>query len=76
MLKDNKEAEDVAAVLRGMVKCPNCRGSGVTWELSSRKDPDAEKEGYECDECWGRRWITQKQLEYWVADYSFSNRQY
>ena len=68
MTEEDRKAEDVAAVLRGYVKCPECHGEGVLHRLSSRNDPDAEKEAMECDECWGRRWISLKQLEYWIRD--------
>jgi DnaJ-class molecular chaperone len=74
MKEGSRQAEDVAAVLRGMVKCPNCRGEGTTWRLSSQIDPDAERVDEECWVCDGRRWITEEDRKSLLAAYDDNDK--
>ena len=56
MTKDNKQAEDVAAVLAGRKSCYCCEGTGKKWFTIHQNPP---KSGYfgECPVCKGKRWL-------------------
>jgi DNA-directed RNA polymerase subunit M/transcription elongation factor TFIIS len=69
MTKENKQAEDVASVLAGKIKCPQCGGTGESWYLNSKTDPNPEKEYGECFMCKGRRWMTEEEHAGWMEIY-------
>jgi hypothetical protein len=58
----DKQAEDVAAVLRGLVQCPRCGGAGGHINFAF---PGASAEITVCGLCCGGRWADpRKELPY------------
>jgi hypothetical protein len=76
MKDDSRQAEDVAAVLQGKVRCPACGGIGTIGKWSSRKDPDAERVDDDCWGCEGRRWMTEEERRKILAAYDDGDSDY
>jgi len=58
MTKEDRKAEDVAAVLQGLKKCYYCAGNGTQW---------FNKENA-CPVCKGRRWIRNVVGDYYTDE--------
>jgi hypothetical protein len=53
---EEEKVEDTAAVLRGLVKCENCDGTGEVFEYCAHYEDDPGYY-YICEVCRGRRYI-------------------
>lgn len=74
MTKNIQQAEDVAAVLQGKVKCPACGGMGIILRWGVDRTAGKIEDG--CWGCQGRRWMTEEERRGILSSYDNNEMDY